>query len=124
SLFNLNPLIKLDGYYLLSDWLDVPNLRQKAFRFLETFGAMPATSRERRIYISYGLLAWIYSTWLLGFVVLWFGKLLTSRYQAWGFVLFVVIVATFFHRPLGRLFARLAAIKKFATFLAGLTAVA
>src|SRR5206468_3627959 len=35
SLFNLNPLIKLDGYYLLSDWLEVPNLRQKAMGYLK-----------------------------------------------------------------------------------------
>ena len=34
SLFNLNPLIKLDGYYLLSDYLDVPNLRRNAFRHI------------------------------------------------------------------------------------------
>src|SRR5207247_10940684 len=34
TLFNLNPLIKLDGYYLLSDWLEVPNLRAKAFRYV------------------------------------------------------------------------------------------
>src|SRR5919106_1504806 len=32
--FNLNPLIKLDGYYLLSDLLDMPNLRQRAFGYL------------------------------------------------------------------------------------------
>src|SRR5438309_9181004 len=31
--FNLNPLIKLDGYYLLSDLLDVPNLRRRAFSY-------------------------------------------------------------------------------------------
>jgi putative peptide zinc metalloprotease protein len=31
TLFNLNPLIKLDGYYLLSDYLEIPNLRQRAF---------------------------------------------------------------------------------------------
>src|SRR5262249_31777326 len=30
TLFNFNPLIKLDGYYLLSDWLEVPNLQQRA----------------------------------------------------------------------------------------------
>lgn len=29
-LFNLNPLLKLDGYYILSDLLEIPNLRQKA----------------------------------------------------------------------------------------------
>jgi hypothetical protein len=31
---NLNPLIPLDGYYALSDWLEVPNLRQRAFGHL------------------------------------------------------------------------------------------
>ena len=30
TLFNFNPLIKLDGYYLLSDWVGVPNLQQRA----------------------------------------------------------------------------------------------
>ncbi len=34
-LMNLNPLIPLDGYYALSDWLEVPNLRQRAFAHLE-----------------------------------------------------------------------------------------
>ena len=29
-LFNINPLVRFDGYYLLSDWLDVPNLAQRA----------------------------------------------------------------------------------------------
>ena len=26
-LFNFNPLIKLDGYYFLSEWVNIPNLR-------------------------------------------------------------------------------------------------
>ena len=34
-LFNLNPLLRLDGYYILSDWLEVPNLRQKSDKVLE-----------------------------------------------------------------------------------------
>src|SRR5206468_838326 len=29
--FNFNPLMKLDGYYLLSDWLEIPNLRQRSW---------------------------------------------------------------------------------------------
>ncbi|MBA4031105.1 MAG: hypothetical protein C0478_09490 [Planctomyces sp.] len=28
--FNANPLMKLDGYYILSDWLEIPNLRARA----------------------------------------------------------------------------------------------
>lgn len=38
-IFNANPLMKLDGYYMLSDLLEIPNLRPQADRFLrETFG--------------------------------------------------------------------------------------
>ena len=29
ALFNLNPLLALDGYYLLMDWLEIPNLRSR-----------------------------------------------------------------------------------------------
>ena len=29
-LFNINPLLRFDGYYILSDFLEIPNLRQKA----------------------------------------------------------------------------------------------
>ena len=37
--FNLNPLMRLDGYYMLSDWLEIPNLRQRADKLLlESFG--------------------------------------------------------------------------------------
>ena len=32
-LLNMNPLVPLDGYYALSDWLGVPNLRRRAFDF-------------------------------------------------------------------------------------------
>lgn len=36
--FNANPLLQYDGYYILSDWLEIPNLRGRADRFLaETF---------------------------------------------------------------------------------------
>src|SRR4029078_1998655 len=29
-IFNANPLLRYDGYYMLSDWLGIPNLRAKA----------------------------------------------------------------------------------------------
>lgn len=32
-LFNINPLLRLDGYYILADWLEIPNLGQKANRY-------------------------------------------------------------------------------------------
>lgn len=33
-LFNANPLLRYDGYYFLMDWVEVPNLQSKSFRFL------------------------------------------------------------------------------------------
>lgn len=33
-LFNINPLLRFDGYYVLADWLEIPNLGQKANRYL------------------------------------------------------------------------------------------
>ncbi|MDR3234163.1 MAG: hypothetical protein LBT46_10965 [Planctomycetaceae bacterium] len=33
-LFNANPLLRYDGYYMLADYLEIPNLRQKATKVL------------------------------------------------------------------------------------------
>ena len=89
ALFNLNPLIKLDGYYLLSDLLDIPNLRPRAFAFLTGGRAVREATppRRRRIYLLYGLLAGTYSFILLGYIALSVTSFLTARYQAWGAVL-------------------------------------
>jgi len=32
-IFNANPLLRYDGYYILSDWLEIPNLRYKATEY-------------------------------------------------------------------------------------------
>lgn len=112
-LFNLNPLIKLDGYYLLSDALEIPNLRARASRFLRgawrrLWSAAGAAAvdetpaRERRIFLAYGILAGVYSAVLLGTVALWFGGYLVDRYQGLGFLLFLGVLIMFFFNPLKR----------------------
>src|SRR5258707_5505521 len=118
TLFNLNPLIKLDGYYLLSDYLEIPNLRKNAYRHIGSCfrwlahplqsSANPPDAREGRIYWFYGLLAGIYSAWLIGFILLALGGFLVRRYQGWGGLCFVAIVTIVFRFPLqkaGRLLA-------------------
>ena len=67
---NLNPLIPLDGYFALSDYLDVPNLRVRAFAHLKWWimrhvlrleiPEPRATDRERRIFLVYAVLAAVY----------------------------------------------------------------
>jgi putative peptide zinc metalloprotease protein len=74
-LVNLNPLLPLDGYYALSDWLEVPNLRQRAFghvtwllrtRLLgQDLPMPPADEREQRIFLLYGTLAVAYTGMIL-----------------------------------------------------------
>ena len=73
---NANPLIPLDGYFALSDYLEVPNLRQRAFAHLGWLvktrvlrlaaPAPPADQREQRIFVIYGVLAvWYISSIML-----------------------------------------------------------
>lgn len=113
TLFNVNPLIKLDGYYLLSDALDVPNLRVRAFKYLGSLrrrlmGEIGATApdgtpaRERRIFLAYGVLAGAYSVLLLGSIAWWFGGYLVDEYHGFGFVLFVVLMSMILRNPLKR----------------------
>jgi len=109
TLFNLNPLIKLDGYYLLSDGVRIPNLRKKAFAYLNdrlrgvlgtgTSGTFATTSRERRIFLTYSLLAGAYSCWLLGIIAFYVGGALVRRYQGWGFILFAVLFGAVLSNP-------------------------
>jgi len=47
TLLNFNPLIKLDGYYLLSDWLEISNLRSRSFAIAGIVA--PSTSYISRI---------------------------------------------------------------------------
>jgi putative peptide zinc metalloprotease protein len=74
---NVNPLIPLDGYYALSDYLEVPNLRQRAFAHLNWWMKRrvlrldvprpPADDREQRIFLIYAALSATYITLILSF---------------------------------------------------------
>jgi len=96
-LFNLNPLIKLDGYYLLSDWLDIPNLRSKSFAYLGNLfkrnvlgwpiEPKSATSREKRAFLWYSVFALIYSTALLGYVLYLVAGFMLEQLGGFGLIL-------------------------------------
>ncbi len=107
-LFNLNPLIKLDGYYLLADQLSMPNLRSRAFRYLGrqfrrwVVGAdvVDPDDRHGRLYWSYGIVALAYSAALLGFVGYHVTRFLASELGLVGpLVLWGVVIAIIL-RPL------------------------
>jgi putative peptide zinc metalloprotease protein len=110
-LFNFNPLIKLDGYYLLSDYLEIPNLRKRAFGFLASYfkrGSLKVhapkvetSPRHKRIYVWYGTLSILYSVFLLSFIFIKVGGFLVSRLGGLGFVLFLFLLFLILKEPVG-----------------------
>jgi len=69
--FNINPLLRFDGYYILSDFLDMPNLHQHSGQHLKylvehhAFGCKnaetPATSKRDEIWFTtFGILSGVY----------------------------------------------------------------
>lgn len=78
-LVNLNPLLKFDGYYILTDWLEMQNLRQNALGWFswnlktKLFGSeeekpLNPTPREKRVYWIYGASVAVYMTMMLSFI--------------------------------------------------------
>ncbi len=61
---NLNPLMELDGYYLLMDWLERPNFRSKTLAWIGTELPMalrvPAMLRHHRTELIYGAASVLY----------------------------------------------------------------
>lgn len=115
TLINFNPLIKLDGYYLLSDYLEIPNLRKRSFQYIGEFlkkltgPASPAqivTPRERKIFLLYGLIATVSSFSLIAFVAVKAGGLLIEQQQPIGFFLFAAMLALRLRQRLGRLLTK------------------
>ena len=83
-LFNANPLLRFDGYYLLCDVLDTPNLafRSRAYwlHLLRTLiaadasGAPPAGRGERKWLFLYAPLSWTYRLALAAALALWLAE--------------------------------------------------
>jgi putative peptide zinc metalloprotease protein len=104
-MFNANPLLRYDGYYILADAIESPNLGQRAtehWRWLlrrHLFGvhdaeAPVATAGERRWFTAYAPLAFAYRMFVLASIVVF----VASRYffvgvliAAWGLFMSVVL---------------------------------
>jgi multidrug efflux pump subunit AcrA (membrane-fusion protein) len=105
-LTNANPLLPLDGYFALSDWMEIGNLRQRAFAHLRWWLRLhvfrleapepPATARERRVFLVYGALASAYIACLFAFLAsLAFGWAQRALGAAGGlFVILALAIAT------------------------------
>ncbi len=80
--FNANPLMKYDGYYILSDLVEIPNLRQKSTALLqqsfnhwvlgiEAIRDPFLPQRRRGLFVAYSIAAVIYR-WFVTFSIFFF----------------------------------------------------
>lgn len=81
-LFNGNPLLRYDGYYILADLIEIPNLRQKATTLFQRtlnhwcLGIAPQPdpflpSRHRWLFVLYSIAAALYR-WVILLSIFWF----------------------------------------------------
>ena len=75
-LFNANPLLRYDGYYILADWVEIPNLGTRSTQYWKYLAERyllnvakseppPSTIGERRWFIGYAPLAFAYRMFVL-----------------------------------------------------------
>jgi multidrug resistance efflux pump len=108
AILNFIPLIKLDGYYILCDWLEVLNLRENAFRYLSLllqkwlFNLEKAQNeldlisiKLRKIYFWYAFFGMLYTIWLLWRVFRLFSNLLLSHFKQSGFGTLLLLAGIF-----------------------------
>lgn len=102
TLLNFNPLIRLDGYYMLSDYLEVPNLRPKAIAYVKNRLRSRLTGvsfqdqegmkvRERRLFFFYGTASAIFTCVLVWIMVQRVGGWIVHKYHFWGILLVSVL---------------------------------
>lgn len=113
--FNLNPLLRFDGYYILSDLLGIPNLAARAQQQLRTmlertlFGVVDGTAPARTRGEAWSLAAYAVSSGIYRVVV--FGGLLlllADRFFTLGLALAAIAAVVWAVTPLVRLGIHLA----------------
>lgn len=90
---NLNPLLRFDGYYLVSDWLAIPNLRRRSMdywmqhlRYLLWGADRPTPQARGRALFIYGLFSWCFALVLLDIIFLRLLKFAVDEFGVVGIV--------------------------------------
>ncbi|HKI36777.1 MAG TPA: site-2 protease family protein [Gemmataceae bacterium] len=80
--FNANPLMRYDGYYVMADWMEIPNLRDRSNRFLKNtvlehclgVEVQPETymaTNRKVLFIAYAVVSYVYR-WVVTYSILIF----------------------------------------------------
>jgi putative peptide zinc metalloprotease protein len=114
-IFNANPLLRYDGYYMLSDWLEIPNLYQRSGQQLKywmerfLFGVKkavnPARGNREAVWLSvYAVLSGIYRIIVFGGILLF----VADRFLILGILMALVCAISWVMVPVGRFIKYLA----------------
>ena len=117
-MFNMNPLVKLDGYFLLMDFVGIPDLRENSFEYTGQWiqknilrrkvEDMPElTRRKKRIYLTYALFASFWTTTLYVLIVFWFRNIFVGLFKQWGYLPLAITVFLLFRKELQILYGNL-----------------
>ncbi len=107
--FNLNPLLRFDGYYILSDLLEIPNLSQRANQQLRhwwehyVFGvknsSSPALTRKEASWlVVFGITSGIYRVIVFAGVLL----VVADRFLILGIVMALICLISWVTVPVGK----------------------
>lgn len=132
--FNANPLMKYDGYFILSDLIGIPNLRTRSTKELHSwyksvFLGLPRVSSakptETLTMVAYGIASSIYSTTLM----LSISAMIAIKLQTVGLLLAAFQIGNMLYKTGSKLFAYLlhseetVPVRGRATLVAGLLVV-
>jgi putative peptide zinc metalloprotease protein len=110
NIFQLMPLIQLDGYFILMDWLEIPSLRKRALVFVQhdlwpKVWRRQRFNREERIFTVFGVLSAIYTVYAIYFAALFWwnqaneaiqGAFLVPNLGSWlGLTLVLLLIVPF-----------------------------
>lgn len=109
--FNANPLLKYDGYYILMDLIEVPNLRQRSSTFMQNLfvryilGGQPLEADEenrfRWMFPFYSIAAFVYRWFIMIYILFVVYHMLERIHLAWvGQLLAVFSIGTMMLFPL------------------------
>ena len=113
--FNANPLLRYDGYYILSDYLEIPNLQQKSrdytlglvrrhvFR-VKSNQPLPATFGQKVWLVVYSVTSTVYRIFIGFAIMLMVIYQLPEAAQIVGYFLAAGAITTFFIVPIFKLF--------------------
>ena len=108
-LFNGNPLLRYDGYYVLADLIEIPNLGNRSNQYwqwlakrylfgLKNVERPQASAGERRWFIFYGVASFLYRTFVMILITLF----IASEFFFVGVVLAIWAATTMFVLPIGK----------------------